>query len=81
MGIAVHGRGDCFFGTGRADEGDIFSDVSFGALQARWSHTVILTSNAHPIAILQGIPHHGSIGNGEESLWVLIWVGRKCGEA
>lgn len=39
-----------------------------------------LTCDARPVAKLKGVPYHGPVGDGEECLWVLIWVGGESRE-
>ena len=33
-----------------------------------------LTCDSHPVAEVNRIPDHGSVGNLQKGLWVLIWV-------
>ena len=39
-----------------------------------------LTCDPHPITEIDGIPDHGSVGDGQESLRVLIRAGCECWE-
>ena len=55
----------------------VMSKVSFSILYPkRACHE--LTCDTGSIAEIEGIPDHGPVGNWEQSLGVLIWIGGKC---